>query len=65
MLQNHSAWPELVARIRTAMRHRLQTQGIPALIEYGALTIDLNPQAGNPRRIAGKPVSYRIWHCKA
>jgi two-component system, OmpR family, KDP operon response regulator KdpE len=32
---------ELIARIRTALRHRLQTQGSPPVFESGALRVDL------------------------
>jgi DNA-binding response OmpR family regulator len=32
---------ELVARIRTALRHRLQQEGAPAVFTNGDLTVDL------------------------
>jgi two-component system KDP operon response regulator KdpE len=32
---------ELMARIRTALRHRVQIQGAPPIFEYGGLSVDL------------------------
>jgi two-component system KDP operon response regulator KdpE len=32
---------ELIARLRTALRHRLQSQGEPAIFRSGGLTVDL------------------------
>ena len=53
---------ELVARIRTALRHRLQSQGVPSVFRIGALTIDLTRRlvTCDDRRIDLSPKEYDI-----
>ena len=53
---------ELVARIRTALRHRLQSQGVPSVFRIGALTIDLTRRlvTCEDRRIDLSPKEYDI-----
>jgi two-component system, OmpR family, KDP operon response regulator KdpE len=51
---------ELVARIRTSLRHRLQTQGAEALFQSGDLTVDLTRRLVSVRGVEVK-LSNKEW----
>jgi two-component system KDP operon response regulator KdpE len=57
---------ELLARIRTALRHRRTTDGVPAVIRLPGLAIDLARRQARPDGAAAPlPLSPREWELLA
>lgn len=51
---------ELVARIRTALRHRIQAQGVEAIFQSGDLTVDLTRRLVSVRGVEVR-LSNKEW----